>query len=178
MTVAAKPSPQIPGDISIRSATSADVGTILSLIRDLSVYENLAHELEVDESRLAQNLFGPHHYAECLIAEANGQPAGFALFFHSFSTFLGKPGLYLEDLFVKPEYRMRGIGLRLFRELARIALERDCGRMEWSVLDWNELALTFYKKLGAQPMSEWTIQRLTRPGIEILAREPSPADSN
>ena len=157
-------------DISIRSATSADVGTILNFIRDLSVYEKLAHEVKADERTLAQNLFGARCYAECIIAEAVGRPAGFALFFHNFSTFVGKPGLYLEDLFVKPEYRGRGIGLRLFRALAHIALERDCGRMEWSVLDWNEPALTFYKQLGAQAMDDWTTQRLSRPQIEALAK--------
>lgn len=156
-------------DILIRAATSADVGTILNFVRDLSVYENLAHEVKVDESTLAQNLFGASRYAECLIAEASGQPVAFTLFFHNFSSFLGKPGLYVEDLFVRPEYRGRGIGLRLLRELARIALERDCGRMEWSVLDWNEPALAFYKRLGAQSMGDWTTQRLTRPDIEVLA---------
>ena len=165
-------------EISIRAATSADVGTILNFIRDLSIYEKLEHEVKVDESRLTANLFGPHRYAECLIAEADGQPAGFALFFHNFSTFVGKPGLYLEDLFVKPEHRGRGVGRRLFGELARIALERDCGRMEWSVLDWNAPALAFYKKLGAQPMDEWTIQRLARPEIEVLAKAPSRINSN
>lgn len=156
--------------ILVRPATPADVGTILNFIHDLSVYEKLAHEMKADESTLAKYLFGPYRYAECLIAEANGQPAAFALFFHNFSTFLGKPGLYVEDLFVKPEYRGRGIGLRLLRELARIALERDCGRMEWSVLDWNEPALAFYKRLGAQSMSDWTTQRLTRPAMEVLAK--------
>jgi GNAT superfamily N-acetyltransferase len=127
---------------------------------------------------LAKNLFGAHPYAECLIAEADGQPAGFALYFHNFSTFLGKPGLYLEDLFVDPKYRRTGIGFRLFSALARIALERDCGRMEWSVLDWNEPALAFYKKLGAQPMNDWTVQRLTTPDIEILATASSNTNPN
>jgi GNAT superfamily N-acetyltransferase len=172
MAMAAKTSSETDNDISIRSAASADLDTILNFIRDLSVYEKLAHEVKADKSMLAENLFGPNRYAECLIAEADGQPAGFALFFHNFSTFLGKPGLYLEDLFVKPEYRGRGVGLRLLRELARIALERDCGRMEWSVLDWNEPALTFYKKLGAQSMGDWTIQRLSLPEIEVLAQAP------
>jgi GNAT superfamily N-acetyltransferase len=118
---------------------------------------------------LARNLFGPRPYAECLIAEVAGKPAGFALFFHNFSTFLGKPGLYLEDLFVSPNYRNQGLGMGFFRELGKIAVERDCGRMEWWVLDWNEAALKFYKKLGAQSMSEWTVQRLGRSEIEKLA---------
>jgi GNAT superfamily N-acetyltransferase len=163
-------SPETDIDISIRVAASADVRTILNFIRDLSIYEKLEHEVKADESTLTKNLFGLNPYAECLIAETDGEPAGFALFFHNFSTFLGKPGLYLEDLFVKPEYRSRGIGQRLFGELAHIALERDCGRMEWSVLDWNEPALTFYRKLGAQPLGDWTVQRLTRLEIEALAK--------
>ena len=155
--------------IAIRPATKADAATIFGLIRELAEYEKLAHEVVATEETIARNLFGPRAYAECLIAEIDSKPVGFALFFHNFSTFLGKPGLYLEDLYVKPEFRNAGLGMKFFRELAKIALERDCGRMEWWVLDWNEPALAFYKKLGAEPMSDWTVQRLSRMEIEKLA---------
>lgn len=152
-----------------RLATIDDVSTILSFIRKLAEYEKLAHEVVVTEQTLEHHMFGPNPRAECLIAEINGNPAGFALFFHNFSTFLGKPGLYLEDLFIDPEYRNQGLGMGFFQELAKIALDRDCGRMEWWVLDWNEPALQFYKKLGATSMSDWTVQRLGRGEIEALA---------
>jgi GNAT superfamily N-acetyltransferase len=166
-----KPATRAATKITIRPATKNDAALILSLIRELAEYEKLAHEVVADEATLAKHLFGPEPRGECLIAEANGEPTGFALFFHNFSTFLGKPGLYLEDLYVKPEYRSTGIGMQLLRALAKIALECDCGRMEWWVLDWNEPALAFYNKLGAEPMSDWTVQRLNRTAIEKLAGE-------
>ena len=156
--------------IAIRPATKADVAIIFGLIRELAEYEKLSHEVAATEEMIAHGLFGPRAYAECLIAEIDDEPAGFALFFYNFSTFAGKPGLYLEDLFVKPEYRNRGLGMQFFRELGKIARDRDCGRMEWSVLDWNEPALAFYQKLGARSMSDWTVQRLARPEIEKLAK--------
>jgi GNAT superfamily N-acetyltransferase len=155
--------------IEFRVATQADVATILDLIRGLADYEKLAHEVVATEDILLKNLFGERPYAECLIADVDGVPAGFALFFHNFSTFLGKPGIYLEDLFVKPDFRGQGLGGQFFKELAKIALQRDCGRLEWSVLDWNEPAIQFYKKLGAKPMDEWTAQRLSRHDIEAVA---------
>ena len=123
------------------------------------------------EDRLAANLFGPHHYAETLIAEEGGAPVGFALFFHNFSTFLAQPGIYLEDLFVVPERRGGGIGRALLKELARLAVERECGRLEWSVLDWNRDAIGFYERLGARPNSEWTVYRHTGEALSALGRE-------
>lgn len=153
----------------IRSAERADAGTILRFIRELAEFEKLADSVEADEETIAQSLFGPRPYAECLLADLDGEPAGFALFFHNFSTFTGKPGLYLEDIYVRPEFRGAGVGLALFRELAKVALARDCKRMEWAVLNWNERAIAFYRKLGAEPKTEWTVQRLTRPTIEALA---------
>lgn len=157
--------------IAIRPATRADVAAVLAFVRELAEYEKLAHEAVATEEQLARFLFGPRPYAECLIAEAGGAPVGFALYFHTFSTFVGKPGLYLEDLYVRPAHRRRGIGARLLRELAKIALARDCGRLEWAVLDWNEPALRFYReKLGARAMSDWTVQRLERDAIEALAQ--------
>lgn len=155
---------------AIRAATAGDVPNILGFIRALAEFERLAHAAVADEATLTRNLFGARAYAECLIAEADGDAAGFALFFHNFSTFTGKPGLYLEDIFVDPKFRSRGIGLAFFRELAKIALARDCARLEWSVLDWNERAIAFYRTLGAEPMSDWTVQRLTREKIEALAK--------
>jgi GNAT superfamily N-acetyltransferase len=119
---------------------------------------------------LARDLFGPRPYADVLIGEVDGAPAGFALFFHNYSTFLGQPGLYLEDLFVRPRFRARGLGKRLMQELARIALERGCGRLEWSVLDWNQPAIDFYRSLGAIGMDAWTVQRVSGSGLQALAR--------
>ena len=155
----------------IRQGEHSDVPLIAELIRGLARYEKLEHELTMTEERLAANLFGPHHYAETLIAEVDGTPVGFALFFHNFSTFLAKPGIYLEDLFVIPEHRGRGVGRALLKELARLAVERECGRLEWSVLDWNEDAISFYERLGARPNSEWTIYRLTGEALSALGRE-------
>jgi GNAT superfamily N-acetyltransferase len=152
----------------IRTATIDDVPTVLGFIRDLADYERLAHEVVADEAALRATLFGPRPGAEVLIAE-DPDPVGFALFFTSYSTFLGKPGLYLEDLFVRPTARGRGIGLALMAALAKLAVERDYGRFEWSVLDWNEPALGFYRKLGAVPMETWTVQRLTGEALRALA---------
>ena len=154
----------------IRRATSADVPAIARLIRALADYEKLSHTVVLDEARLRDHLFGPRPYAEVLIAEDGGLTVGFALFFHNYSTFLGKPGIYLEDLFVLPEARGRGHGKALLVELARIAVERGCGRMEWSVLNWNTPSIEFYKRLGAEPMHEWSVYRLTGAALERLSR--------
>jgi GNAT superfamily N-acetyltransferase len=155
----------------IRHGQRADVPVIAELIRGLARFEKLEHEVTMTEEMLAANLFGPHHYAETLIAEDAGAPVGFALFFHNFSTFLAQPGIYLEDLFVIPEQRSRGVGRELLRELARLAVERGCGRLEWAVLDWNRDAIAFYERLGARPNSDWTIYRLTGQALSSLGRE-------
>lgn len=146
--------------LSIRPAARADIGLIADLIRALAEYEKLAHEVRFDEETLDLKLFGPRPYAEVVIGEVDGVAQGFALFFHNFSTFEGKPGIYLEDLFVKPEARGSGLGKSLLAHLAALAVERDCARLEWSVLDWNEPAIGFYKSLGARFMDEWTIMRV------------------
>jgi len=161
----------VNAELAIRPAGPADVGIILGFIRALAEFERLAHEVVADEAMLAKSLFGPRPYAECLIAFVGNEPAGFALYFHNFSTFTGKPGLYLEDVFVDPRFRGKGIGEAFFHALAKIARERDCARFEWSVLDWNEDAIRFYRRLGAEPKSGWTVQRLTRDKIEKLAKE-------
>jgi len=152
----------------IRQATIDDVPSILAFIRELADYERLAHEVVADEAQLRATLFGDRPSAEVLIAE-DPEPVGFALFFTSYSTFLAKPGLYLEDLYVQPAARGGGIGAALMAALARIAVDRDYGRFEWSVLDWNERALAFYRRLGAVPMAEWTVQRLTGEPLKALA---------
>jgi GNAT superfamily N-acetyltransferase len=155
--------------ITIRPATAADVPTILSFIRGLAKYERLEDACVATEESLRATLFGARPYAEVVFACLNGTPVGFALFFHNYSTFLAKPGIYLEDLFVNPEVRGRGLGKLLLQWLAKTAIERDCGRLEWSVLDWNEPSILFYKSLGAVPMSEWQIFRLTGPALGALA---------
>jgi GNAT superfamily N-acetyltransferase len=159
----------------IRPGERADVPVIAELIRGLARFEKLEHEVTMTEERLTANLFGPHRYAETLIAQEDdsedGGSVGFALFFHNFSTFLAKPGIYLEDLFVIPESRGRGVGRALLKELAHLAVERECGRLEWSVLDWNREAIAFYERLGARPNSEWTIYRLTGEALSALGRE-------
>jgi GNAT superfamily N-acetyltransferase len=160
--------------VVIRPGERADVPVIAELIRGLARFEKLEHEVTMTEDRLAANLFGPHHYAETLIAQEDGSagvPVGFALFFHNFSTFLAQPGIYLEDLFVIPEQRGRGVGRALLKELARLAVERGCGRLEWSVLDWNREAIAFYERLGAGPNSEWTVYRLSGEALSSLGRE-------
>lgn len=156
-------------DVTIRIARTDDCATILGFIRDLAAYEKLAHEVVADEAQLRATLFGARPAAEVLIAERAGEALGFALFFTSYSTFLAKPGLYLEDLFVRPAARGGGVGGALMAACARICVERDYGRFEWSVLDWNEPALKFYRSLGAAPMSEWTVQRLTGAPLAALA---------
>lgn len=160
-----------PPVIVIRPAIREDAGRILAFIRELAEYEKLADAAVADEAGLAAHLFGQRPYAEALIAEVDGEPAGFALFFHNFSTFVGKPGLYLEDLFVRPAFRGLGLGKRLMVRLARIALERDCGRFEWSVLDWNTPAIDFYRSLGATGMDEWTVQRVDGEALKALASQ-------
>lgn len=159
--------------IVIRPAAREDVGQILAFIRELAEYEKLAHEAVADEAGLAAQLFGATPRAEVLIAEVDGQAAGFALFFHNFSTFLGKPGLYLEDLFVRPAFRGLGLGKTLMVRLAQLAVERDCGRFEWSVLDWNQPAIDFYRSLGAVGMDEWTVQRVAGDALAALAARDS-----
>lgn len=154
----------------IRAALPADVPTIAALIRELAVYEHLAHEVVLDEAQLHAHLFGARPYAEVLLAETDdGAVAGFALFFHNFSTFLGRPGIYLEDLFVRPAARGSGLGKALLVELGRLARERDCGRIEWAVLDWNEPSIAFYRALGAEPKDEWVLYRLTGDPMTALA---------
>ena len=147
--------------LTIRDAVRGDTALILELIHGLAAYEELSHEVVATPELLEKWLFGERPVAEVLIAEWEGAPCGFALFFHNFSTFLGLPGFYLEDLYVQPEFRGRGIGKGLLLRLARLAVERGYGRVEWSVLDWNEPAIRFYKSLGAKPMDEWTVFRLT-----------------
>ena len=154
--------------VSLRSATAADVPLILSFIRALADYEKLSHEVEASEEKLRATLFPTNGRpaAECVLAFADAQPAGFALFFTTYSTFLAKPGIWLEDLFVKPELRGRGVGKALVLHLAKLANERGCGRLEWSVLDWNQPAIDFYEALGAKRMTQWQICRLTGAALE------------
>jgi len=155
--------------ISIRAATRDDLDLIFRFICDLAEYERLRDEVHADVETLGVHLFGPHPMAEVLIGEIEGEPRGFALFFHNFSTFEGKPGLYLEDLFVMPEARGSGLGKALLAHLAGTALDRGCARFEWSVLDWNEPAIAFYRSIGARPMDEWTVQRLDGEALRQLA---------
>ena len=155
--------------LEIRWATREDVPVILQLIRDLATYERAPNDVVATKEGLLEVLFGKKPSAEVRLAFAGDVPVGFAVFFHNFSTWLGRPGLYLEDLFVKPEYRGKGYGRGLLVDLAQIARDRGCGRMEWAVLDWNEPAIQFYRNLGAKPNEEWTIYRLTTDGIGALA---------
>ncbi|HEU5442978.1 MAG TPA: GNAT family N-acetyltransferase [Steroidobacteraceae bacterium] len=155
--------------ITIRPATPDEVPLVLEFIRDLARYERLEDEVSASEADLREALFGERRYAEVVFACTGGAPVGFALFFHNFSTFKGRPGIYLEDLFVRPEARGRGIGKRLLAHLARTAVERRCARLEWAVLDWNEPSIGFYRSLGAVPMDEWTVFRLTGDALALLA---------
>jgi len=156
-------------ELLIRPATIDDCELILSFIRELADYEKLLHEVVADVPSLQKTLFGDKPYAEVIIAEYQDQPVGFALFFHNYSTFLGQPGLYLEDLFVRPKMRGRGIGKSLLAYLASLALSRNCGRLEWWVLDWNQPAKDFYQSLGAQPMEDWTVNRICGQALTDLA---------
>ena len=155
----------------LRLAEPADVHVIADLIRELARFEKLEHEVRLTDELLAAGLFGRRPYAEAVLAEVEGYPAGFALFFHNFSTFLGRPGIYLEDLFVVPEHRGQGIGRAVLAHLAHLAVERGCGRLEWSVLDWNAEAIAFYERLGARANTEWTTYRLAGEALIRLARE-------
>ena len=157
--------------LSIRFAERDDIPVIAELIRGLARFEKLEDQVTMTEEMLATNLFGPRSYAETLIAEDDGAVSGFALFFHTFSTFLAQPGVYLEDLFVVPEARAKGVGRALLSRLAAIAVERRCGRLEWAVLDWNQDAIGFYERLGARPNSDWTTYRLTGEPLRGLARQ-------
>jgi GNAT superfamily N-acetyltransferase len=153
----------------IETATEKDIPVILSLINGLAEYEKLSHEVVATEASLRESLFGARRVAEVVIGYAESEPVGFAVFFHNYSTFLGRPGIYLEDLFVLPEWRRRGLGTQLLSYIARTAVARNCGRLEWSVLDWNEPAIDFYKKLGARAMDEWTVYRVTGDALKRLA---------
>jgi GNAT superfamily N-acetyltransferase len=155
--------------LRLEAATIHDVPLILQFIRELADYEQLATACVATEDDLRANLFGPNAVAHTVLAYFDDEPAGFALYFFNFSTFLGRPGLYLEDLFVKPAFRKRGIGRALLACLAQVAMDRKCGRMEWSVLNWNEPALRVYRGIGAQPLSDWTVMRLIGPAISALA---------
>lgn len=154
----------------LRAARPEDTAQILSLIRELAAFEKLSHEVVADEAALRAHLFGARPYAEVVIAEWGGEAVGFALFFHNFSTFLGRPGIYLEDLYVRPQARGHGLGQQLLAHLAKLAIERGCGRLEWCVLDWNEGAIRFYRRLGAVSMDEWTTFRLDGHALEKMAR--------
>lgn len=157
--------------IRIEPAASADVPMILTLIRELAEFERLAHEVTATEAQVREALFGVRPGAEVVMARIGDEVAGFALYFHNFSTFLAKPGIYLEDLYVRQKFRGQGAGEALLRHLAKTALTRGCGRLEWSVLDWNQRAIDFYKSLGAVPMNEWTIYRVTGPALAALGGE-------
>ncbi len=158
-------------NFSIRTGEEKDVSLILSFIRELAEYEKLADEVVATEETLQSTLFGAKRYAETVLAFENEKAVGFALFFHNFSTFLGKPGIYLEDLYVKPECRGKGYGKKLLAYLAKLAKERDCGRLEWWVLDWNKSAIKFYESLGAKAMDEWTVYRVSENALDNLASE-------
>lgn len=155
--------------LEIRIAAEDDVPLILSFIKELAEYENLSHEVSATEDLLRESLFGERRGAEVVIGHHGEAPAGFALFFHNFSTFLGRPGIYLEDLYVKPEFRGEGVGRAMLVYLAKLAKERDCGRLEWSVLNWNEPAIKLYGAVGAVPMDDWTMYRLAGEALDRLA---------
>jgi len=155
-------------NLRILPATECDVAVILGFIRKLAEYEKLSHQVAATEELLRETLFAGRRVAEVLIAYLGDEPAGFALYFHNFSTFLGRPGIYLEDLFVEPEHRGKGIGKALLIEIARIAKERNCGRLEWAVLDWNQPAIDFYRGLGAAPLDDWTLFRVTGEALDNL----------
>jgi GNAT superfamily N-acetyltransferase len=160
----------MPDTVTVRPATAHELPLVLEFIRELAAYERLEHEVQATTADLALALFGPRPFAEVVFACLEGEPVGFALFFQNFSTFLGKPGIYLEDLFVRPRARGRGVGRRLFAWLARTALERGCARLDWAVLDWNRPSIGFYRSLGAVAQDEWTTMRLSGAALEHLAR--------
>jgi GNAT superfamily N-acetyltransferase len=160
--------------VTLRDAQAEDTGLILALVRELAEYERLSHAVVADVAMLREALFGARRAAEVVIAECDGVPAGFALFFTNFSTFVGRPGIYLEDLFVRPAFRRRGIGRTLLAHLAALALERGCGRLEWAVLDWNQPAIEFYGQLGARAMEDWTVYRLDGAALAALAAAAQP----
>ena len=157
--------------LSIRQASIEDCPLILQFIKQLADYEKLLHEVVANVTTLEESLFGDRPYAEVVIAEHQDQPVGFALFFHNYSTFLGQPGLYLEDLYIQPEMRGKGFGKTLLAYLANLALERNCGRLEWWELDWNQSAKDFYQSLGAEPMDDWTVNRVTGDALSKLASQ-------
>ena len=154
--------------VAVRPATRADLPLVAQLIRDLAAYEKLSHAVRFDEATLAEHLFGPRPMAEVLVAELDGMGQGFALFFHNFSTFEGKPGIYLEDLYVRPEARGAGVGKALLQALAGLAIARGCARLEWAVLDWNAPSIAFYRSLGARMMDEWRIMRVDSAALQQL----------
>ena len=163
---------------TIRPATPADLPLIAQLIRDLAEYEKLAHEVRFDEATLEAHLFGPRPMAEVVIGEIDGAPQGFALFFHNFSTFEGRPGIYLEDLYVRPAARGSGLGKALLLHLAHLAEQRGCARLEWSVLDWNAPSIGFYQSLGARPMDDWTVMRVDGATLAQLAADARVLDAS
>jgi GNAT superfamily N-acetyltransferase len=157
--------------LHIRSAQRDDIALILGFIHELAEYEKLSEQVVADPEQMTEHLFGTRPFAEVLIGEVDGAAAGFALFFHNYSTFLGKPGIYLEDLYVRACARGTGLGTALLGKLASLAIERGCGRLEWSVLDWNEPAIGFYQRLGAEPLDDWTVFRLTGPALHDLSQK-------
>ena len=157
--------------LTIAPAVAADVPVIVDLIRALAKYERLEHEMVATEDDIHHSLFGPRPYAEVILAREDSDTVGYALFFHNYSTFVGKPGIYLEDLFVRPNVRGKGLGKALLKWLAAEAIRRDCGRLEWAVLDWNEPSIRFYKSLGAKAMSEWNVYRLTGDALQKLGSQ-------
>jgi GNAT superfamily N-acetyltransferase len=166
----------VPG-LYLRHAVRQDTAALLRLIRELAEFEQLSDEVRADEATLEQSLFGANSVAEAVLAELEGEVVGVAVFFHNFSTFLGRAGLHLEDLYVKPHARGRGVGRCLISFVAKIAVERNCGRFEWSVLDWNTRALDFYRALGAVPMEAWTVQRVTGDALARLGSQDFPPDA-
>jgi GNAT superfamily N-acetyltransferase len=164
---------QFMGELTVRPATPQDVSVLFKLVQALAEYEKLSHAVTGNAETLKEHLFGAKPYAEAILAEYAGQPVGFAMFFPNYSTFLTKPGIYLEDLFVLPEFRGQGIGKALLQHIAQLAVERDCGRLEWSVLDWNQPAIAFYEKIGASVLPDWRICRVTGDAIAQLAASSS-----
>ncbi len=158
-------------DFTIRSTTAADCGLILGFIQELAEYEKLSHEVVATVAILQETLFGEQHFAEVMIGEYKGTPVSYSLFFHNFSTFTGRPGIYLEDIYVKPDRRGKGFGKLMLAYIARLAVERQCTRVEWSVLDWNEPAIQFYRSIAAAPMDGWTVQRLDGSALSNFAEQ-------